>query len=130
MGKTILISSHILSELADFCTSIGIIERGKLLAAGSIQEIQQQIRSHRVLKVRVLDETTDRAAAILRDDPSIRLVETYDHTLTAEFEGRRRRHGPAARPADPVRDRGPVVRRGAAVSLEEVFMMITKGIVS
>src|SRR5208282_3212582 len=70
MGKTILISSHILSELADFCTSIGIIERGKLLAAGSIQEIQQQIRSHRVLKVKLLDETTDRAAAILRDDPS------------------------------------------------------------
>ena len=68
MGKTILISSHILSELADFCTSIGIIERGKMLAAGSIQEIQQQIRSHRVLKVRVLDETTDRAAELLRGD--------------------------------------------------------------
>src|SRR6478609_6472360 len=51
MGKTILISSHILTELADFCTSIGIIERGKLLAAGSIQEIQQQLRSHRVIKV-------------------------------------------------------------------------------
>ena len=67
MGKTILISSHILSELADFCTSIGIIERGKMLAAGSIQEIQQQIRSHRVLKVRVLDESTERAAGMLRD---------------------------------------------------------------
>ena len=65
MGKTILISSHILSELADFCTSIGIIERGKMLAAGSIQEIQQQIRSHRVIKVRVLDEATERAAAML-----------------------------------------------------------------
>ena len=50
MGKTILISSHILSELADFCTSIGIIERGKMLAAGNIQEIQAQIRSHRVLE--------------------------------------------------------------------------------
>ena len=60
MGKTILISSHILSELADFCTSIGIIERGKMLAAGNIQHIQAQIRTHRVLKVRVLDETTDR----------------------------------------------------------------------
>src|SRR5882724_10484911 len=58
MRKTILISSHILSELADFCTSIGIIERGKLLAAGSIREIQRQLRSHRVLKVRVLDEST------------------------------------------------------------------------
>ena len=87
MGKTILISSHILSELADFCTSIGIIERGKLLAAGSIQEIQRQLRSHRVLKVRVLDESTDRAAAVLRDDPSVRSVDTYDHTVTAEFHG-------------------------------------------
>ncbi len=45
MGKTILVSSHILSELADFCTSIGIIERGKLLAAGSIQDIQRQLRT-------------------------------------------------------------------------------------
>ena len=87
MGKTILISSHILSELADFCTSIGVIERGKMLAAGNIQEIQAQIRSHRVLKVRVLDESTDRAAELLRAGSSIRMVETYDHTVTAEFEG-------------------------------------------
>jgi len=129
MGKTILISSHILSELADFCTSIGIIERGKLLAAGSIQEIQQQIRSHRVLKVRLLDETTDRAAAILRDDPSIRLVEAYDHTVSAEFEGR---------DDDMARLLGRLIQSGITVqsfaeeplSLEEVFMMITKGIVS
>src|SRR3954462_2890776 len=77
MGKTILVSSHILSELADFCTSIGIIERGKLLAAGSIQEIQKQVRAHRVLKIRVTDESTDRAAAVLRDDPSVRSVDTF-----------------------------------------------------
>src|SRR5918994_6504787 len=76
MGKTILISSHILSELADFCTSIGIIERGKLLAAGSIQEIQRQVRAHRVLKIRVLDPSTDRAPAILRDHRGVRAVET------------------------------------------------------
>ena len=48
MGKTILVSSHILSELADFSASIGIIERGKLLAAGGVQEIQRRLRSHRV----------------------------------------------------------------------------------
>src|SRR6266436_6980577 len=75
MGKTILISSHILTELADCCTSIGIIERGQLLAAGSIQEIQRQLRSHRVLKVRVLDETTDRAADLLRADAGVRAIE-------------------------------------------------------
>src|SRR3954469_7870131 len=78
MGKTILISSHILSELADFCTSIGIIERGKLLAAGSIQEIQRRLRQHRVLKVRVLDDTTERAESILRDARGVLTLEQFD----------------------------------------------------
>ncbi len=129
MGKTILISSHILSELADFCTSIGIIERGKLLAAGSIHEIQQQIRSHRVLKVRVLDESTDKAAELLRGDSAIRLVETYDHTSSAEFEGQDQ---DMARLLDRLIQSGIAVQSFAEepLSLEEVFMMITKGIVS
>jgi ABC-2 type transport system ATP-binding protein len=129
MGKTILISSHILSELADFCTSIGIIERGKLLAAGSIHEIQARIRSHRVLKVRVVDETTERAADVLRVDSSIRMVETYDHTVTAEFEGEDQ---DMARLLDRLVSAGIAVHSFAEepLSLEEVFMMITKGIVS
>src|SRR5438270_607325 len=78
MGKTILVSSHILSELADFCTSIGIIERGKLLAAGGIQEIQRQLRTHRVLKVSILNGSTDRAASILSQDAGVRSVEAFD----------------------------------------------------
>ncbi len=129
MGKTILISSHILSELADFCTSIGIIERGKLLAAGAIQDIQQQIRSHRVIKVRVLEDGTERAAALLRDDRAIRLVETFDHTVTAEFEGQDQ---DMARLLDRLVQAGIVVHSFAEepLSLEDVFMMITKGIVS
>jgi ABC-2 type transport system ATP-binding protein len=129
MGKTILISSHILSELADFCTSIGIIERGKLLVAGSIRDIQQQIRTHRVLKVRVLDDSTERAAELLRHDNAIRLVETYDHTLSAEFEGQDQ---DMARLLDRLVQAGIVVQSFAEepLSLEEVFMMITKGIVS
>lgn len=129
MGKTILISSHILSELADFCTSIGIIERGKLLAAGSIQDIQRQLRTNRVLKVRVLDPSTDRAEAILRDEPAVSRVSSFDHTISAEFSGE-----------DDAQARllGRLVQAGVAVesfaeeplSLEEVFMMITKGIVN
>jgi ABC-2 type transport system ATP-binding protein len=129
MGKTILVSSHILSELADFCTSIGIIERGKLLAAGSIQEIQRQLRSHRVLKVRVLDDSTERAATVLRDDHAVRSVDTYDHTLTAEFHGE---DGEQARVLSRLIGAGVVVESFAEepLSLEEVFMMITKGIVN
>ncbi len=128
MGKTILVSSHILSELADFCTSIGIIERGKLLASGSIQEIQKRLRSHRVLRVRVL-EAPERAAELLRAEEGIRSVEHYDHTITAEFEGE---------DADLSRLLNLLIGAGVGVlsfseeplSLEEAFMMITKGIVN
>jgi ABC-2 type transport system ATP-binding protein len=129
MGKTILISSHILSELADFCTSIGIIERGKLLAAGGINEIQRQIRSHRVLKVRIFGEATDRAAELLRDDPAINRLETFDHTLTAEFTGE---DGDMARLLGRLFEAGVAVQSFAEepLSLEEAFMMITKGIVN
>jgi ABC-2 type transport system ATP-binding protein len=129
MGKTILVSSHILSELADFCTSIGIIERGRLLAAGSIQEIQRQIRSHRVLRVRVLDASTEHAASIMRDDPAVKAVETFDHTVTAEIEGR---DGDLARLLSRLVGSGVEVHSFSEedLSLEEVFMMITKGIVN
>ena len=129
MGKTILVSSHILSELADFCTMIGIIERGKLLAAGSISDITRKLRQHRVLKVRVTDETTDFAASILRSQSQCRTVESFDHTLTCEYEGEE---------DDLVRLLGKLVGSGVGVhsfaeeelSLEEVFMMVTKGIVN
>src|SRR6516162_4176351 len=55
MGKTILISSHILSELADFCTSIGIIERGKLLMSGPIEEVYRRIHRNRLIEIKFLD---------------------------------------------------------------------------
>ena len=128
MGKTILISSHILSELADFCTSIGIIERGKLLASGSIQEIQKRLRSHRVLRVRVLEDS-ERAVTILKGEQGIRSVENYDHTVTAEFEGE---DNDLARLLALLISSGISVHSFAEepLSLEEAFMMITKGIVN
>ncbi|WZO97032.1 ABC transporter ATP-binding protein [Isosphaeraceae bacterium EP7] len=130
MGKTILISSHILSELADFCTSIGIIERGRLLAAGSIADITRQLRNHRVLRVKIGHQvTTDAAAAILRDDGRVREIKSFDHTLTAEFEGE---EGEMADLLMRLVGAGVPVSSFSEeqLSLEEVFMMITKGIVN
>ncbi len=129
MGKTILISSHILSELADFCTSIGVIERGKLLAAGSIQEIEQQIRSHRVIKAQVMGDGRAAAEAIFRGDPHVRQIEAYDRTISAEFEGQ---DDDMARLLDRLINAGVRVHSFGEepLSLEEVFMMITKGVVS
>src|SRR6266480_7820128 len=53
-GKTVLVSSHILTELAEMCDQVGIIERGTLLAVGSVAEIQRQQTPHRAVRVRVL----------------------------------------------------------------------------
>jgi ABC-2 type transport system ATP-binding protein len=55
MGKTILISSHILTELADCCSSIGIIERGKLLLSGPMEEVYRRIRRNRTVRIRFLE---------------------------------------------------------------------------
>ena len=53
-GKSILVSSHILTELAEMCDRVGIIERGQLLAVGTVEEIQREQQPHREVKVRVL----------------------------------------------------------------------------
>ncbi len=66
LGKTVMISSHILTELAEMCTHIAIIERGCLLAAGEVQTILRSLQPHRTLELRVLDGA-DRAEALLRD---------------------------------------------------------------
>ena len=53
MGKTILVSSHILPELADICNRVGIIEYGRLLACGGVQELLAQVRGRPVVRIRV-----------------------------------------------------------------------------
>ncbi len=56
MGKTIFFSSHILSEVADICTSIGIIEAGQLIAHGDMEDMKRKLRAHRLMSVKVLGE--------------------------------------------------------------------------
>jgi ABC-2 type transport system ATP-binding protein len=70
MGKTIVLSSHILSELAELCDSVGIIEKGRLVASGSLDKISEQLRSSRTLRIKVLSDR-DNAEAVLRAQPGI-----------------------------------------------------------
>ncbi len=64
LGKTVVVSSHILTELADICDQVGIIERGRLLAAGPVEQVLRQARAHRLLVVRLLpDGLTDEEIA-------------------------------------------------------------------
>ena len=68
MGKTILISSHILTELADCCTSIGIIERGQLLMHGPIDDVYRRIRRNRLIEIKFVDGM-DVGLSIIRSCP-------------------------------------------------------------
>ena len=63
MGKTVLVSSHILPELAEMCTGVGIIDRGRLLRSGSIHEIEQSLRATALLRIEILGDEAARIAA-------------------------------------------------------------------
>lgn len=70
MGKTILISSHILSELAEMCTVIGIIDRGRMSVSGSVEEITEKLTRTGKLKIKVRDRL-EQAVKLLQEQPSI-----------------------------------------------------------
>jgi ABC-2 type transport system ATP-binding protein len=77
MGKTILISSHILHELAELCNVVGIIERGKLLFSGTVKEAIQRAKMGHIIHVGVADRPTQ-AAEVLQKIPGVRKIVLVD----------------------------------------------------
>jgi ABC-2 type transport system ATP-binding protein len=128
MGKTILISSHILTELADCCTSIGIIERGKLLMHGPIDEVYRRIRRNRVVRITFL-ENMDAGISIIRSQPETRDVQIENHHVTVELAADDKQ---AATLLERLVAAGVRMSSYAEKepSLEDVFMMVTKGAVA
>ena len=128
MGKTILISSHILSELADCCTSIGIIERGQLLMHGPIDKVYQKIRGNRIIEIKFLSKM-DVGLSVIRRSPHLRDVQVEDHHATIELDS------DDAGVADLLEQ---LIANGVGVrsfsdkdpTLEDVFMLVTKGLVT
>ena len=129
MGKTILISSHILTELADCCTSIGIIERGKLLMHGPIDDVYRQIRGNRMVTIR-FNDGIDVGVAIVRNSPYTREVQVDNNSVTAELATDE--DGLADLLAQLTREPRVTIRSFAEKdpTLEDVFMMVTKGLVT
>ncbi len=128
MGKTILISSHILTELADCCTSIGIVERGQLLMHGPIDEVYRQIRGNRIVRIKCVSGA-DRAASLIRSLPQTRGVELDNGHITAEMEIDDEQMATLLK---QLIASGIQVRSFAEKdpTLEDVFMMVTKGLVT
>lgn len=128
MGKTILISSHILTELADCCTSIGIIERGKLLMHGPIDDVYRRIRGNQVVEAR-FGSNLDKGLSIIRSNPSVRDVQVDGSKINIEFDSAE--HNPAKLLKSLIDNEVEVINFGQKdPNLEDVFMMVTKGLVS
>lgn len=140
MKKTVLISSHILTELGEICDSAAIIEAGEILAYGTIDEIQQQKRAideedstqARLLHVRLCAENeTDQATNALEkwllEQPMVKHVQCSADRATFEFDG-----GDAEQQQlllNLMKAGHPVIEfHGKSQSLEDAFMNITKGI--
>lgn len=128
MGKTILISSHILTELADVCTSIGIIERGRLLLSGPIEKVYRRIQQNRHLEVRFTGDTAA-GISLIRSDPKVKNLQEDARSATIEYAGE---------DADVQRLMRALVAANVGLvsfadkepTLEDVFMLVTKGLVT
>ncbi|MBC8001711.1 MAG: ABC transporter ATP-binding protein, partial [Opitutaceae bacterium] len=81
MGKTIIISSHILSELQTLCNRVAIIERGQLIYNGPVSGVTQQLSETRVMWAKVPPEQHVRAAELLKAHPEVRDVESLQERL-------------------------------------------------
>ena len=86
MGKTILISSHILPEMAEICDSVGIIDRGRLVVQGSVEQIMQRMTGRIVVRIRVLRDM-DRAISLLKEQPMVTGVVEEDQELEVACNG-------------------------------------------
>ncbi len=127
MGKTIVISSHILHELAELCTTIGIIEQGELLFHGSLEEAVRRARLGTRVHIRVLEQQ-DLAVQLLEKLESVKKIEVNNGYIVAELD-------------DDVHDFSAIAQlllankfrineiKEEEVNLETAFMRLTKGIV-
>ncbi|MGP0066301.1 MAG: ABC transporter ATP-binding protein [Isosphaeraceae bacterium] len=128
MGKTILVSSHILPELADICNKIGIIEQGCLLINDKVSEVMKQVRTDIVLNIAVTDRMTD-AANMLESQPEVENVQDKNGVLVVKLNEGVNQYGFLA---NRLIEQGYdlTLFKEDEINLETAFMHLTKGITS
>jgi ABC-2 type transport system ATP-binding protein len=128
MGKTILVSSHILPELADICNKIGIIEQGVLLVNGAVTDVMRQVRTDIVLNIGVAERPDD-AANYLEAQPEVESVQDKNGTLVVKLnEGVHQYSFLASRLIEQGYEL--TLFKEDEINLETAFMHLTKGITS
>jgi ABC-2 type transport system ATP-binding protein len=138
MGKTIFFSTHILADVAEICTQVGIVEAGRLVAQGSLEEMQRRIVPHRRLQVVLLSQAEQAQAALIGREGVIEVRVPENANLKTPAEAQMLEVDFTGNDAEvsgllkELVSRGfPVLRFTESVhDLEDVFMHATKGIVS
>jgi ABC-2 type transport system ATP-binding protein len=87
LGKTIFISSHILAEMSDFCTSIGIMEKGRMVVSGRVEDILKRVRGAGGDYEARVTGRGDELLALLQQDPNVRDARLLDNTVRFLFLG-------------------------------------------
>jgi ABC-2 type transport system ATP-binding protein len=136
MGKTILLSSHILTELAELCDSIAILEHGNLVVSGPLEEIHRQVAGHRLLRLQILSEWS-KTESILSAQPGVRQIYAEQKVEPLPSGGEARQvdlefEGDSSATADLLEALVQAGVRMASFSevttdLEEAFLRLTKG---
>src|SRR5881394_3438075 len=125
MGKTIIISSHILSELQTLCNRVAIIERGKLIYSGPVQGVRDQLSAGRVVWVKVVTDPS-RAIELLKARPEVSAAELTDGQIKVTLVNHEADHSVVAEAL--VQGGARLVElREDELGLEEVFMRVTRG---
>lgn len=86
MGKTVIVSSHILAELAELCDSIGIIEHGQLVISGPVDEISRQAQQGRTIRIKTLSDPEEVTKA-LQNQPGVGEIFPINGALEIYFSG-------------------------------------------
>lgn len=126
LDKAVMISSHILTELSQICSTVAVIEAGKIRATGSVDEVVRMAQTaHAQVFLRTLADT-DRVHRALLEEPGVNSVRPSKNGLMIELDGDEER---LARLLKSLVDRGfdPIEFSPNQVDLEDVFLSLTKG---
>jgi ABC-2 type transport system ATP-binding protein len=128
MGKTIMVSSHILPELADICNKVGIIERGELVFNDTVDELLKKVRPHTVLNINVAGDRVS-AAKLLRGHKLVDHVDENEKYLRVTLADGQREYSDLATQLVTAGHQLTLLRE-EELNLETAFMALTKGITS
>lgn len=127
LNKTVIVSSHILPELADVCNKVGIIEKGVLYVNGRVEDVMKQVRQAIILNIRVAD-STEKAANLLQQHPQVDTVTIHDGTLIVNLKQGIEDYSNI--PTELVQGGFRLnLFREEELNLETAFMELTKGLV-